>query len=481
MDKYSTMTLKPGTTLQGDKYEIRSILGQGGFGITYLAEHGMMNKLVCIKEFFPREYYNRDNDSRNVSLGSNGSAELMDAYRKKFLKEARTIARLEHPNVIAIYDVFEENNTAYYVMEYIEGESLQNTLDRRGALDNSLAKSIITSVCDALRYIHSRNLLHLDIKPANIMVRKADGRVTLIDFGLAKQYDSDGNQTSSTPIGISHGYAPLEQYEAGGGNTFTPATDIYALGATLYSLATGKRAPRASEVMEDGMEKNVASLSPELKRTILAAMQPTRKKRPQDIDAFLRLLGENDATIQSPTPTPTPIVKPAPAVKPTSETKPKGTSVWWKVAAIVLGVITFLFVTLLIIGSQVDDIEFDGSNGAYVDELVEYAFSEVVDIGDDMYIVDAYRTGNVFTVEVIMAEEDIEDYGEEGLRTFQTIISSESSIDDMASSLASEIDSDILVKELMTHGYTFEYDYYDYDGNYMGTATITPEDYAEYL
>ena len=129
------MTLKQGSQLQSGKYEIRSVLGQGGFGITYLAEHTMMRKMVCIKEFFPKEYYNRDDDSQHVSLGSNGSAELMEAYRKKFMKEARTIARLEHPNVIAIYDVFEENGTAYYVMEYIEGESLQNVIERQGGLN----------------------------------------------------------------------------------------------------------------------------------------------------------------------------------------------------------------------------------------------------------------------------------------------------------------------------------------------------------
>ncbi|MBQ8493768.1 MAG: serine/threonine protein kinase [Alistipes sp.] len=473
------MTLKQGSLLQAGKYEVRSVLGQGGFGITYLAEHTMMSKLVCIKEFFPKEYYNRDDDSQHVSLGSNGSAQLMEAYRKKFMKEARTIARLEHPNVIAIYDVFEENGTAYYVMEYIEGESLQSVIDRQGALNENIAKQLIRSVCEALRYIHGLNLLHLDIKPANIMLRKSDSRITLIDFGLAKQYDSEGNQTSSTPVGISHGFAPIEQYEADSSNSFTPATDIYALGATLYSLVTGMRPPKASYVMEEGMNGSTEHLSPEIKRTIRGAMQHTRRARPQSIDAFLRLLDTNDETIVKPTPTPSPS-KPTPnAPKPAA--KSGGISKGWKVAAIIFGIITFLFILLIVLGATSDEVEFDGSNGAYIDELTEYAFAEEENIGDNMYIVDAYRDGNIYSIDIVMADEDITDYSEAELKLYKTGISSPSTIDDVAKSLAGGMEEDILMKELLTHGYTIEYNYYDYDGNYMGTATITPADYSKYL
>lgn len=494
------MTLKQGSQLQSGKYEIRSVLGQGGFGITYLAEHTMMRKMVCIKEFFPKEYYNRDDDSQHVSLGSNGSAELMEAYRKKFMKEARTIARLEHPNVIAIYDVFEENGTAYYVMEYIEGESLQNVIERQGGLNENIAKQLIRSVCEALRYIHGLNLLHLDIKPANIMLRKADSRITLIDFGLAKQYDSDGKQTSSTPVGISHGYAPIEQYEADGSSSFTPATDIYALGATLYSLVTGKRAPKASYVMEEGMDSLTEHLSPEIKRTIRGAMQHKRKARPQSIDAFIRLLETSDVGVTTPiVPKPTPQkpepptpdvpptvpatpVPPAPQ-KPTPEVSTKSTGIGkgWMIAAIILGTITFLFVVLLVIGATSEDVVFDDSNSEYVDELIGYAFSEPVDIGDNMYIVDAYREDNVFVVEVIMQDEDISEYDEATLKMFKSVMSSKSTIEDMVTSMVKDMDEDPLMEELLTHGYTIEYNYYDYDGNYMGTATVTPDDYAEYL
>lgn len=483
------MTLKQGSQLQAGKYEIRSVLGQGGFGITYLAEHTMMRKLVCVKEFFPKEYYNRDDDSQHVSLGSNGSAELIEAYRKKFMKEARTIARLEHPNVIAIYDVFEENGTAYYVMEYIEGESLQSVIDRQGALNANIAKQLIRSVCEALRYIHGLNLLHLDIKPANIMLRKADSRITLIDFGLAKQYDSDGNQTSSTPVGISHGYAPIEQYEADGSSSFTPATDIYALGATLYSLVTGKRAPKASYVMEESMDSLTEQLPLEIKRAIRGAMQHKRKARPQSIDAFLRLLETSDAGATEPTqpkrptpPTPQPTAPTRPTMPtPAASAKSSGIGKGWKIAAIILGIITFLFVALLVIGATSDDVEFDDSNSAYIDELIEYAFSEPIDLGDNMYIVEAFRKDNRFVVEVVMEDEDIEEYDEATLKMFQNVISSKSTIDDMVESMVQDMDEDPLMKELMTHGYTIEYNYYDYDGNYMGTATVMPKDYSKYL
>ena len=286
------MELKPGTILQGGKYEIRNTLGSGGFGITYLAEHHMMNKLVCIKEFFPREYYNRDGDSQRVSLGSQGSAQLMETYRNKFVKEARTIARLEHPNVIAIHDVFEENNTAYYVMEYVEGDTLSGLVKRQGPMDGETAKEYILKVAEALRYIHSHNLLHLDIKPAIIIIRRSDKRVVLIDFGMSKQYDNEGNQTSSTPVGISQGYAPPEQYEQGAGNNLSPATDIYALGATLYYITTGKTPPTASVIMDGELPTLVKSLSPTIQQVILGSLNPTRRKRPDSIDGFIALFDE---------------------------------------------------------------------------------------------------------------------------------------------------------------------------------------------
>ena len=301
------MKLQPGTLLQGDRYRIIDVLGQGGFGITYLAEQVMAERKVCIKEFFPKEYYNRDEDSRSISLGSQGSAEIMDLYKAKFIKEAKTIAKLDHPNIIHIFDVFAENNTAYYVMEYIDGESLSALVKERGALPESEAISYIKQVAAALSSIHEQKIMHLDIKPANIMLRKNDGKPVLIDFGLSKQYDAEGNQTSSTPVGISAGYAPMEQYQQGGVREFSPETDIYSLGATLYYLVTGAVPPQAATVVDDGLPTLPPHLSANVRNAIERSMEVQRKRRPHSIKEFLALLEDDTPkVVATPTPKPTP-------------------------------------------------------------------------------------------------------------------------------------------------------------------------------
>ena len=182
--------LQQNTLLQGGKYKIERVLGQGGFGITYLATQVMLDRKVCIKEFFFKEYCERDEATSHVSLGTQNSHEIVERFMNKFLKEARTIFQLEHPNIIKIFDIFKENNTAYYVMEYIEGESLSDKVNHYGSLSESEAKDYINQVASALEYIHQRSINHLDVKPANIMVRKSDNKAILIDFGLSKQYDA---------------------------------------------------------------------------------------------------------------------------------------------------------------------------------------------------------------------------------------------------------------------------------------------------
>jgi serine/threonine protein kinase len=278
----------------------------------------------------------------------------MERYKEKFIKEAKTIARLDHPNIIHIHDVFKENNTCYYVMDYIDGESLHSRVKRLGALPEATAVAFIREVAAALSHIHSLGINHLDIKPGNIMVREADRRAILIDFGLAKQYDAQGNQTSSTPVGISHGFAPMEQYKVGGVSEFTPATDIYSLGATLYYLVTGSVPPQASDIAEDGLPALPAHLSVNVKRAITSAMQTRRKDRVQSVEAFLELLGggvaaaapspapaldggvkiggavEDESTrigetpkpIEQPKPAPKPVEQPKPAPKPVEQPKP---------------------------------------------------------------------------------------------------------------------------------------------------------------
>ena len=154
--------LRAGTLLQGGRYRIVKAIGQGGFGITYLAEQTMAGRKVCIKEYFPVEYYNRDADTNRISLGSQGSADVMSRYKEKFIKEARTLASLNHPHIIPVHDVFEENDTAYYVMEYIEGETISDIVRRDGALAESRAVRYIKDVASALSYLHNRQTTHLD-------------------------------------------------------------------------------------------------------------------------------------------------------------------------------------------------------------------------------------------------------------------------------------------------------------------------------
>lgn len=279
------MNLKKDSFLQGKKYQIEEVLGQGGFGITYLAKQVALNRRVAIKEFFMKTLCNRDDATSQVTVGSAGSLETVERFRQKFVKEALNIAEFNHPNIIRIYDVFEENDTAYYVMEYIES----GTLSDLGKISEEKALRYIRQVADALSYIHERSINHLDIKPANILINNLDNAV-LIDFGLSKRYDSSGQQTSTTPVGISHGYAPVEQYKQGGVGVFSPSTDIYALGATLYKLLTGNVPPDANEVFDQGLPPMSDEISENTRLAIIAAMQPQRKNRPQSVAEFLNML-----------------------------------------------------------------------------------------------------------------------------------------------------------------------------------------------
>lgn len=289
--------LSQGALLQSGKYRIEKVLGQGGFGITYLAYQPLLDRKVCIKEFFYKDYCERNEATSHVTLGTQSSQELVHRFMNKFIKEAQTISRQKHANIIDIYDIFTENNTAYYVMEYIEGESLSEMVKRGGALPEAVAIGYIRQVAQALSYIHAKSINHLDIKPANIMVRKSDNSVVLIDFGLSKQYDSTGGQTSSTPVGISEGYAPLEQYQMGGVSTFTPQTDIYSLGATLYYLVTGTVPPSASEVLNNGIPALPDTVSAITMNAIHQAMQFRKNDRPESVIVFLKLLsGSKDAS-----------------------------------------------------------------------------------------------------------------------------------------------------------------------------------------
>lgn len=286
--------LKTNAVLQNGKYRIEGVLGQGGFGITYLASQVALNRKVTIKEFFMKELCNRDEQTSQVSVPSMGSVDTVARFRAKFVKEAQTIAALNNPHIIHIHDIFEENGTAYYVMDYLSGGSLSDLVQRNGVLAEATALGYIRQVADALSYIHARNINHLDIKPSNVLI-DGNGNAVVIDFGLSKRYDETGSQTSTTPVGISHGFAPLEQYQPGGVSTFSPTTDIYSLGATLYKLLSGQTPPNATALLDADLDLSRLSASPFTKAAIAAAMQPKRKGRPQTVEAFIAMLDEKVA------------------------------------------------------------------------------------------------------------------------------------------------------------------------------------------
>ena len=287
--------LQLNSTLQGGKYIIKKVLGQGGFGITYLAEHDLLGTKVAIKEFFMKDFCTREETTSHVSVVTESGREQVVRFREKFLKEARNIARLRHPNIVRISDVFEENGTAYYVMDYCEGGSLSELLKLHpNGISEPLALKYVRQVASALEQVHAMKINHLDIKPANILL-DAQGNAVLIDFGLAKQYDvTTGNQTSTTPVGISHGYAPMEQYKQGGVSEFSPATDIYSLGATLFKLITGQTPPEAQVLLEEELPAFAATQN--VTTAIRKAMQVRRLDRPQSIKEWMNLLGESSTS-----------------------------------------------------------------------------------------------------------------------------------------------------------------------------------------
>ena len=299
-------TLQPGNTLQGGKYRIEKVLGQGSFGITYLASYattieGALGKMavdikVAIKEFFMSEVNQRNEQTHGVE-GS--SSTIFTNYRIKFRKEAQNLASLHHPHIVQVTDVFDENNTTYYVMQYIEGMSLDSFIASKGRVSAEDTILIAAQTGQALSYMHQRHMLHLDLKPGNIMLDK-QGQVHLIDFGLSKQYDSNGEPESSTSIGMgTPGYAPIEQANRmGQGKQFQATIDVYAFGATVYKMLTGRRPDDASVILNDGFPFGFLQqlgVQQNMINAVQRAMAPQRNARFQTVTEFVQALDDGRA------------------------------------------------------------------------------------------------------------------------------------------------------------------------------------------
>lgn len=283
--------LKVGTILRGI-YRIDSYLSSGGFGNTYVATNIEFDERVAIKEFFMKGVTQRDYNQTTVSVSNSENTNSFLEQKEKFKKEARRIRLLKNEHIVSVHDLFEENGTAYYVMDYVDGENLSDRLKRKGRpMTEFEVNLILPQVLDALKAIHDADIWHLDLKPANIMVDKR-GRVKLIDFGASKQLNvQKGGATTSTAISYTNGYAPREQMEQNY-DKFGPWTDIYALGATLYNLLTNKRPPLPTDIDDDMSEdKHVALPFPEnvggLKFLVHQMMKTNRLQRPQSIDAII--------------------------------------------------------------------------------------------------------------------------------------------------------------------------------------------------
>lgn len=281
--------LQPQSLLQGGKYRIERFISAGGFGCTYEGLHVLLKKRVAIKEFFVKDFCNRDESTAAVSIGITSKTALVHKLKNKFIEEAQSVCALKHSNIVNVYDVFEENGTAYYVMDYISGMSLNDIVKKNGAMGEEKAMRYILQVADALKYVHSRNRLHLDVKPGNVMIDEDDNAI-LIDFGASKQYDEEAGENTSTLMGKTPGFAPLEQM----GNDvvkFYPSTDIYALGATLYKLLTGITPPSATLLASgEELQPMPSSISENVRNAVYKAMQTNKNKRPQSIDEFSTLL-----------------------------------------------------------------------------------------------------------------------------------------------------------------------------------------------
>lgn len=288
--------LQVGTILHGT-YKIESYLASGGFGNTYLAKNIEFDETYAIKEFFVKGVCQRDGNSTTISVSNAENTNSFEQQREKFKKEARRLRSLGNPHIVKVYDLFEENGTAYYVMDYVDGENLSARLKRTNApLAESEVRNYLNQILDGLEAIHNEDMFHLDIKPANIMV-DSHNLVKLIDFGASKQQSTVGGATMSTGISYTNGYAPSEQM-AQSYDKFGPWTDFYALGATMYKLLTNQDPPSVSDLSEDETEdKHLAlpmpDVSGEMKKLVVWMMLENRLKRPKNVGEIRCILQQS--------------------------------------------------------------------------------------------------------------------------------------------------------------------------------------------
>lgn len=296
------MNLPDGHLLQNGKYRLTHVIGQGGFGITYRGVwytevKGSLGTVktevpICVKEYFFKDYCYREPGSGAVKVHSETGKALFNKFKEKLIKEAKILSEVHHPYIVNVLEVFEENNTAYIAMEYISGFSLKYMLEKNGILPEATVLKYVRQIGEALQFVHDKSILHLDIKPSNILIDK-NGNARLIDFGVSKRYDIEQEETSTTMLTLSKGFASIEQYDNEGTQVFSPRPDIYSLGATMYNLLTGKIPTesilRAARPLRNPSEIN-AAISPITEEVIIKAMRIIPADRYETVGEMLASL-----------------------------------------------------------------------------------------------------------------------------------------------------------------------------------------------
>lgn len=286
----NNVSLPIGTLLKG-KYRIESSLSSGGFGITYLAVYGSRRTKVAIKEFFMKSANQREADGISASVdNSKKEAQYFASSLEKFKKEAERLKQINSPYVVKVHDLFEENGTAYYVMDFVEGDDMESRLQQRGKpYTEKSVLTILNRILEALAAIHSQGLLHLDLKPSNIMVTPR-GYIKLIDLGASKEYISGMGATVFTGISMTRTYAAPEQL-AGAYGKMGPWTDFYALGATIYKMLTNQAPPSVTDLDDDkSADKHFAlpmpNVSAKTRQLVIWMLRRDRAERPQNVSVI---------------------------------------------------------------------------------------------------------------------------------------------------------------------------------------------------
>ena len=289
--KAESFALKPGTILDG-KYLVGEMLGQGGFGITYIGFDLLLEQKIAIKEYFPMSTGMVSREGRSTVVWSDAVMQKSGVEKgfDSFLKEARKMAKLRSiPSVVGVNSVFIQNETAYIVMDFIEGETLLKKLQREGPMDYGTCVSLMTPIMQALSEVHKHGIIHRDISPDNIMVQN-DGRLILLDLGAAKDLDiqgKDGNMQSSQMV-AKQGFSPVEQYGRDG--KIGSWTDVYAMAATIYYCCTGVLPPSATDRTIGDTLTCRPRLTKEEFDVLAFCMNVLPQNRPQNMDALLQIV-----------------------------------------------------------------------------------------------------------------------------------------------------------------------------------------------